>query len=368
MSDKRDYYEVLGVTRDADGATIKKAYRKLAVELHPDRNPGDAAAEEGFKEAASAYQTLSDPERRAMYDRFGHDGPRGGGPGGFSDVGDIFSAFGDIFGDMFGGRGGGRSTRGADVETRVKMTLAEAAVGVTKEIEVARRVACTTCAGSGAAPGSKPERCRTCRGAGQVMHSQGFLMIQTACPDCRGAGQVIKTPCPECRGGGLQRQVDKLQVSIPAGVDDGSTLRMTGRGETTSVGGRAGNLYVHIEIEPDPRFEREGVTLHAALPLTFVQAALGAELKVATLEGEQTVTIEPGTQPGDEIVIKRMGMPDVQGGRRGDLIVHCQVLVPRKLGKEQAESLRAFAATLGDSDGTDGKRAGGFFWGKKKGK
>jgi len=348
VSGKRDYYEVLSVSRDADGATIKKAYRRLAVELHPDRNPGDAVAEERFKEAAEAYQVLSDEQKRATYDRYGHDAPRGGG---FSDVSDIFSAFGDIFGDMFGG-GGRRQPRGADIETEVTLSLKEVAEGVTRDLKVHRRVSCETCNGTGAAKGSQPEVCGPCGGSGQVVHSQGFLMITRPCAQCQGQGTLIKKPCAECKGGGLIRETEKLQVQVPAGVDDGSTLRLTGRGESPPGGGASGNLYVHIRVEPDDRFERDGADLHTRLPLAFSQAALGASLKVETLDGEVDVEVKPGTQYGDRMTLRGQGLPHLRGrgGReRGNLVVHCQIQVPRDLNKDAEAHLRAFASSRDES-------------------
>jgi molecular chaperone DnaJ len=370
VSEKRDYYEVLGVGRDVDAAELKRAYRKLALELHPDRNPDDKTAEARFKEASEAYQVLSDPEKRGLYDRFGHEGPRGGGFGGFSNVGDIFSAFGDIFGDMFGGFAGfggggrGRVARGADIETHVDLTLAEVATGVSKEITVHRRTACKDCSGSGAAPGTSRERCQQCGGRGQVMHQQGFLMIQTTCPVCRGEGTMIRKPCQTCRGVGLTPAEESLQVSIPAGVEDGATLRLTGRGEAAPSGGQPGNLYVTLHVENDPRFERDGADLHTAAMLSFPQAALGASIKVPTIEGEVDLSVPAGTQPGDTIGLRGKGLPRLQGRGSGDLIVHFKVVVPKSLSGEQEQALRAYAAAGGDQVEPPNERAG--FWRKKK--
>lgn len=350
VSVKRDYYEVLGVSRDADGTIIKKAYRKLAVEFHPDRNPDNQQAEESFKEASEAYQVLSDGEKRVLYDKFGHDGPRSAGNAGFSDVSDVFSAFGDIFGDIFGGGGGRRRgpARGADLETEVHLTLLEAATGVEKEITVDRHARCGTCEGTGAAKGSSPERCGTCRGQGQVMHQQGFLMIQSTCPSCRGAGTMIKDPCKTCRGTGLETKSETLKVSVPAGVDDGSTLRLAGRGEEAPRGGQAGNLYVHIRVKADPRFERDGAHLHTRLEVSFPQATLGAMLVVPTLEGESEMEMPAGTQPGEVIVLRGHGLPHLRGGGKGDLAVHIKLTVPTKLNKDQEQHLRAFAEAGGE--------------------
>lgn len=372
MSEKRDFYEVLGVPRNVDAAELKKAYRKLALELHPDRNPGDNEAESRFKEASEAYQVLSDPEKRSMYDRFGHDGPRGAGGfgGGFSNVNDIFSAFGDVFGDLFGGGGfggfggGGRPSRGADVESQVELTLAEVASGAGKDVKVRRRAACNECSGTGAAPGTSRERCPQCRGRGQVVHSQGFLMISTTCPHCQGAGEVVAKPCPSCKGNGLRLVEENLQVNVPAGVEDGSTLRLMGRGEAVP-GGRPGNLYVHIRVAADPRFERDGADLHTVLPISFSQAALGASLKAPSLDGEVDVSVESGTQPGDTLVLRGRGLPRLQERGKGDLVIHVRLMVPKNLNAEQAEALRAFAALNGDKVEAQPEKTG-FFRRKKK--
>ena len=368
VSDKRDYYEILGVGRDADASELKRAYRKLALELHPDRNPDDARAEARFKEASEAYQVLSDAEKRALYDRFGHDGPRGGGFGsGFSNVGDIFSAFGDIFGDMFGGFGGGRSrgqARGADLETRVELSLAEVATGVTKEIQIRRRVACKDCGGSGAAAGSGRERCQQCGGHGQVMHQQGFLMIQTTCPICRGEGAIVRKPCATCRGSRLVASEESLQVNIPAGVEDGATLRVRGRGEGAPGEGQAGDLYVTLRVATDARFERDGADLHTVVALSFPQAALGATVKAASLDGEVEVNVAPGTQPGETVSFRGKGLPRLQSRGSGDLVVHLRLVVPKALTGEQEEALRAFAGAGGDQVEPPGERAG--FWRKKR--
>jgi molecular chaperone DnaJ len=353
VSERRDFYEVLGVERGADSGELKRAYRKLAMELHPDRNPGDKAAEEKFKEASEAYQILSDPEKRAYYDRFGHAGPGMGMGGGFHDVHDIFSAFGDIFGDLFGGGGFGGGgarrgpPRGSDIETRMTLTLAEAATGVRKKVEVRRRSPCGTCGGTGAAAGTQPERCQHCGGRGQVMHSQGFLMISTTCPVCRGEGQIVRTPCPKCEGSGIVADKDVLEVSVPAGVEDGSTLRLPGRGEAAPRGGHAGNLYVVLRVEPDPRFERDGADLHTEIRVSFPQLALGDRVAVPTLEGDAEVDIPPGTQPGEALALRGRGMPRVDGRGRGDVVAHLKLAVPTALSAEEEAHLRAYAAAGG---------------------
>jgi molecular chaperone DnaJ len=358
VSEKRDYYAVLGVPREADAGELKRAYRKLAVQYHPDRNPGNHTAEASFKEAAEAYEVLSDPEKRALYDRYGHEGLQRGGFGGFRDVSDVFSAFSDIFGDLFGG--GGRSAVGADIEAEVELTLAEAATGATKEIVFRRRAVCTECGGSGAETGTSAETCPQCRGRGQVVHQQGFLMITSTCQRCGGEGRVVRHPCKQCEGSGMVLVEDRLQVSIPAGVEDGSTLRIGGRGEVSPRGGRAGNLYVAIRIEADPRFERDGADLHTEVPISFAQAALGSEVKVPTLAGEQLLEIPAGTQPGETIVLRGKGLPHLRQRGQGDLVVHLRVVVPTELSAEQEERLRAYAEVAGEAPATPPKKKGLF--------
>ncbi|HXU06004.1 MAG TPA: molecular chaperone DnaJ [Polyangia bacterium] len=366
MSDRRDYYEVLGVERSVDAAELKRAYRKLAMELHPDRNPGDAVSESKFKEASEAYQVLSDPEKRARYDRFGHAGPSSGFGGGFHDVHDIFSAFGDIFGDIFGGRmgGGGRASRGSDIEVRVTMSLQEAFTGVTKDVKVLRRAPCGKCGGTGAAAGTKPETCQHCGGRGQVMHSQGFLMISTTCPVCRGEGRVVRKPCGNCDGTGLDHEEDTLQVSIPAGVEDGSTLRMVGRGEKAPQGGPPGNLYVILRVQGDDRFERDGADLHAEIAVSFPQLALGDTINVPTLDGEGKIDVPAGTQPGETLALRGRGMPRIDGRGRGDIVAHLKLVVPPSLSPDEEAHLRAYAAAGGQR--VSPERSGGFFKRKKK--
>jgi len=351
VSEKRDYYEVLGVARGADAGELKRAYRKLAMELHPDRNPGNHEAESKFKEASEAYQVLSDPEKRQLYDRFGHNMPGRTGGQGFGDVGDIFSAFGDIFGDIFGQRGGGRRGpgRGSDLETSIVLTLLEASTGVKKDVRVARRVACATCHGSGAAPGTEPEICQQCGGRGQVMHSQGFLMIQTTCPVCRGDGRVVRQACPTCEGNGYERQEETLQVTIPPGVEDGSTLRLSGRGEAGARGGPPGNLFVVLRVEEDERFERDGADLHTEVAVSFPQLALGARVVVPTLTEEVEVDVRAGSQPGDTVVLRGRGMPSLEGRGHGNVVAHLKLVVPKSLSAEEEQHLRAYAQAGGES-------------------
>jgi len=370
VSERRDYYDILGVQRTADAAELKRAYRKLAMELHPDRNPGDAVAEGKFKEASEAYQVLSDPDKRMRYDRFGHAGPSGGVGGGFHDVGDIFSAFSDIFGDLFGGRmggpgpGGRAGSRGADIEVRLALSLKEAFTGAAKEVKVLRRAPCATCGGTGAAVGTSPETCQHCGGRGQVMHSQGFLMISTTCPVCRGEGRVVRKPCGNCDGTGLDHQEETLQVNIPAGVEDGSTLRLVGRGEAAlNGGGRTGNLYVILRVQGDERFERDGADLHAEISVSFPQLALGDRITVPTLDGDGEVEVPPGTQPGETIALRGRGMPRIDGRGRGDIVAHLKLIVPSAMSAEEEAHLRSYAEAGGQRVSPE---RGGFFKKKKK--
>ena len=366
----RDLYEVLGVERGASPQDLKKAYRRLAQQFHPDKCGGDKDAEEKFKEAANAYQILSDDEQRALYDRYGFDGIRRGGGGGngagFSTVEDIFSAFGDLFGDFFGGRASGkRQPRGADLRVDLELTFAEAVWGCTKDVQVTRAVACATCTGSGAAPGSKPEICRTCQGKGQVVHAQGFFMVQTTCPHCRGQGKTIKERCEDCGGRGAKPETSTLSVTVPAGVDDGQTLRLAGKGEAVA-GGTTGHLYVVLHVQGDERFRRDGDDVLTEVPVSFVKAALGGEVEIHTLEdhcnGTTTIELKPGTQPGDHIVRRGAGVPHVGEHGRGDQIVAFRVEIPKKLSARQEELLRELAGEMNE-DGVREKRG---LFGRKK--
>ena len=362
----RDLYEVLGVEKGASQADLKKAYRKLAQEFHPDKNPGDKAAEEKFKECANAYQILSDDDQRAAYDRYGFDGLRGHGQGGPQNVEDIFSAFGDLFGDFFGGRGGGgrRQPRGADLRVDLELEFADAVWGVTKEVKVARDIPCATCTGSGAAVGTKPETCKTCQGKGQVVHSQGFFMVQSTCPHCRGAGKQIKETCPDCRGRGVVPETTTLSVTVPAGVDDGQTLRLAGKGET-APGGSTGHLYVVLHVQGDERFKRDGEDVVTEITVSFVKAALGGEVEIHTLEdkcaGTATIDLKAGTQPNDVTVRRGQGIPRVGQGGRGDQVIMWKVEIPKKLTTKQQDLLRELATDLGE----DVKEKRGLF-GRKK--
>ncbi|MCA9042003.1 MAG: molecular chaperone DnaJ [Planctomycetaceae bacterium] len=353
MSTKRDFYEVLCVSRDATPEQIKKAFKKLAIANHPDRNPGDDEAIERFKAASEAYEVLSDENKRSRYDRYGHAGLSGfgggsAGGGGFHDVNDIFDAFGDLFeGFGFGGgrRGGGgnRPRKGASLRTSIKVDLHEAASGCSRTLEIERNVQCTTCSGSGAKPGSSPEKCDYCGGHGKVVQSQGFFRVQTTCPACRGAGQVIHDKCSTCHGTGHTSQTDTLEVNVPAGIDDGMQLCLRGEGEAGQHGGPPGDLYVDVHLKPHKIFERRDKDLYCHVPITYTQAALGAELDVPTLSGPHNLTVPAGTQPNKQFRLKGLGMPDVHGRRTGDIVVEVQIEVPNKLTERQEELLRELA-------------------------
>lgn len=344
----RDYYEVLGVSKTAGEEEIKKAYRGLAMQHHPDRNPDNADAEAKFKEAAEAYDILRDPDKRARYDRFGHAGANGGG---FSSNEDIFSHFGDIFGDLFGfsmgARGGSsrnRPRRGSDLRYNLSVTFRQAAKGAGIPIRIPRNQSCADCSGSGAAPGSSPETCKRCGGAGQVRHNQGFFQLSVPCPDCRGAGSVIRTPCPRCKGRGVEEKVRELTVRIPAGVDTGNRLRLRDEGEPGENGGPAGDLYVVLQVDDDNEFSREGQNLLTSKNITFVQASLGDKVTVPTLDDDITVDIPKGTQSGEVFRIAGKGLPFPNHNTFGDLLVEIQVRTPKHLNAKQEELLREFAA------------------------
>jgi molecular chaperone DnaJ len=348
-----DYYELLGISRSATSEEIKKAYRQLALKYHPDRNPGNKEAEDLFKEISNAFQVLSDPEKRRLYDRFGPEGVSRSGFSGFSNVQDIFSSFGDLFGDIFGfggfgGFGRTRHARGADLEVDLVLTFLEAAEGCRKEVSVSRHTRCASCSGSGAAPGTSRSVCPTCRGKGQVVHSQGFFMISTSCPECRGEGSKISSPCEACQGSGLQQNEDKLTVNVPAGVEDGQSLRLVGKGEFSPEGGSAGNLYVNLHVEGDERLHREGPDLFYDVHLSFPLAALGGTVNVPVLHGEKEIHIKPGTQPGEVMVLRGLGVPRLDGPGRGDQVLRFQVEVPKKLTARAEELLRELSVELGE--------------------
>lgn len=344
MVDKRDYYEVLGVARNAAEREISEAYRKLALQYHPDRNPGDEDAVARFKEAAEAFEVLSSKENRARYDRFGHAGLAGAGVQQFRDVGDIFDAFGDIFGDLFGGRRRGpRVTKGSDIRCRVTLDLLEAAQGTSTVLQFDRHQRCDTCHGSGAKPGSQPEPCQYCGGVGRIVQSRGIIAVQTTCPACNGSGSVIRQPCSDCRGAGFVPKQVTRKVDIPPGVDDHNQVRLAGEGEPSPNGGPPGDVYVSIRVRPHPLFHREGQHLICQVPIGYSQAVLGATIEIPTLDGRQEVQVAPGTQPGEVMTLKGKGMPDPHHRGRGDLLVQFQVEVPKTLGGEHEELLRKLA-------------------------
>jgi len=350
---KRDYYEILGVSRTASDTEIKKAYRSLAVKFHPDKNPDDPHAEEKFKECAEAYAVLSDQQKRASYDRFGHAGGGAGGfDPGFSNIEDIFDLFG--FGDMFGGRGSRRSTvqRGSDLRYDLEITLEDAASGKDEKLRIPRLETCGTCEGSGAEAGSQPETCVSCGGRGQTQYQQGFFSVMRTCPNCSGKGKIVRNPCKECRGQGRVENEKSLEIKIPAGVETGSRLRVSGEGESGVNGGPSGDLFVVIHVAEHETFERQGANLYSAVPITFGQAALGAEIKVKTLDGEEDLKIPAGTQTGTVFRLKSHGMPALGGRGKGDLFVAATVVTPKSLTKEQRKILEKLA-DVEDTDFND---------------
>ena len=349
---KRDYYEILGVSKSAGDAEIKAAYRKLAIQHHPDKNAGDAASEEKFKEAAEAYSVLSDTNKRASYDRFGHSGANGQGFGGFEGQGytnieDIFDLFG--FGDMFGGAGGrsggkrSSAQRGADLRYDLEISLEDAAHGREEKLRIPRLEKCDECDGKGAEKGSEPENCITCSGSGQTRYQQGFFSVMRTCPNCGGKGQIIKNPCKKCGGAGRTEKERTLEIKIPAGVETGSRLRVNGEGEDGVNGGPTGDLYVVLHVAEHETFERQGANLYSAAPVTFAQAALGAEIKVKTLDGEEDLKIPAGTQTGTVFRLKSQGMPALGGRGKGDLFVAVTLITPKTLTKEQRKLLEQLA-------------------------
>lgn len=371
---QRDFYEILGVEKTADQDTIKKAYRKLAMQFHPDKNPDDKAAEDKFKEAASAYEVLSNTEKRAKYDRFGHAAFQGGmGGGGYSDVNDIFSNFGDIFEDFFGmGGGGGRGRqkrskteprRGADLRYVTEIKLEDVLKGLEKEIEFETEQNCKDCNGSGAAKGSSPITCTMCGGAGQVIRQQGFFTMASNCPQCDGEGQVVKDPCKTCKGPGRIPQKRKIRINVPAGVDTGTRLRISNEGEGGYRGGPNGDLYVEIAVKDHKVFQRDGDHIHALLKVPYVHFLIGGVMEVDTLDGTTQLKVPVGTEPGERLKIASEGLPSLRGSRRGDLYYTVEVGFPDKLAKDE-EALLKQIAEIRSKTGKDDPKSG--FFNRKK--
>ncbi len=350
-----DYYEILGVQKNADHTVIKKAYRVLAMQFHPDKNPGNKEAEDKFKKAAEAYDVLGNAEKRKLYDQYGHAAFKGnsGGPQ-FQDMEDIFSSFGDIFGEFFGG-GGGRRTKnrngprqGAHLRYLLEIELKDVVEGLERQIEFDANVACSTCHGSGAETGYSPETCETCNGMGQVIRAQGFFSVSTSCPTCGGAGKIIKKPCKKCKGTAREAKKRKIQVKIPPGVDTGTRLRVTGEGEGGFNGGPAGDLYVEVFVKPSEQFAREENDLIGEVKVSYVQAILGTTIMVDTFRGPEKVEVAAGTQPGDLVTLRGKGIPSLRGYGRGDMIFRVIVEIPKKLKAEEEKALKQIAESRGE--------------------
>ncbi|MEP1471997.1 MAG: molecular chaperone DnaJ [Halieaceae bacterium] len=368
---KRDYYEVLGVDKDADDKDIKKSYRRVAMKYHPDRNPDDPDAEEKFKEATEAYDVLMDGEKRQAYDQFGHAGVdpnMGGGAGGFGG-GNFSDIFGDVFGDIFGGGGGGRGPggpqRGSDLRYTLDISLEDAVKGTTVEIRVPTLAGCETCDGSGAKKGSTPTTCGTCGGVGQVRMQQGFFQVQQTCPTCRGRGKSISDPCTDCQGQGRVEKTKTLSVKVPPGVDTGDRIRLSGEGEAGPEGGPTGDLFVQMSVKQHPIFERDGKNLYCEVPITFVDAAVGGELEVPTLDGRVKLKIPAETQTGKLFRLRGKGVKPVRGGSVGDLLCRAVVETPVNLNKQQKEMLREFQDSLGEGGKSQSPRQTSWFEGVK---
>jgi molecular chaperone DnaJ len=366
---KRDYYEILGVGKDADEKDIKKAYRRVAMKYHPDRNPDDPEAESKFKEASEAYEVLSDESKRSAYDQFGHAGvdPQGMGAGGFSGA-NFSDIFGDVFGDIFGGGGGrgrGGPQRGSDLRYTLDISLEDAVKGTTVEIRVPSLALCENCDGSGAKPGSSPTTCGTCGGVGQVRMQQGLFQVQQTCPTCRGRGKSISDPCSACRGQGRVEKTKTLSVKVPPGVDTGDRIRLTGEGEAGPEGGPPGDLFVQMSIRQHPIFERDGRNLYCEVPITFVDAALGGDLDVPTLDGRVKLKIPAETQTGKLFRLRGKGVKPVRGGSVGDLLVRVEVETPVKLNKQQKSLLEEFRTSLGVGGKSHSPRQTSWFEGVK---
>ncbi|OLP45218.1 molecular chaperone DnaJ [Rhizobium oryziradicis] len=351
---KADYYETLGVSKTADEKELKSAFRKLAMKYHPDKNPGDAESEKKFKEINEAYETLKDSQKRAAYDRFGHaafeqGGMGGGGGGGFAGGGGFSDIFEDIFGEMMGGGRGGRQRstggreRGADLRYNMEISLEEAFTGKTAQIRVPTSITCDVCSGSGAKPGTKPTTCGTCQGSGRVRASQGFFSVERTCPTCHGRGQIISDPCVKCHGQGRTTEERQLSVSIPAGIEDGTRIRLQGEGEAGLRGGPSGDLYMFLSVKPHQFFQREGADLYCSVPISMTTAALGGTFDVTTLDGTKSrVSVPEGTQSGKQFRLKGKGMPVLRSAQMGDLYIQIQIETPQKLTKRQRELLQEF--------------------------
>ena len=377
MAEKRDYYEVLGVDRGADDATLKKAYRKLAKKYHPDMNPGDKEAEAKFKEATEAYGVLSDPDKRRQYDQFGHaafeNGGGGAGAGGFGGFdfggGDMGDIFGDIFGDLFGGGGSRRRAnngpmKGANLRAVVHITFEEAVFGCQKELEINLKDTCTTCHGTGAKPGTSPETCSKCNGTGQITYTQqtmfGSVRNVTTCPDCNGTGKIIRDKCTACHGTGYTSRRKRIQVNIPAGIDDGQSIRIREKGEPGVNGGPRGDLLVEVQVTRHPIFQRQDMNIFSTAPITFAQAALGGDVKISTVDGDVLYTVKPGTQTDTKIRLKGKGVPSLRNSNvRGDHYVTLVVQTPTKLNEKAKEALRAFDEACGNRPAAEEKAANG---------
>ncbi|MCD1127149.1 molecular chaperone DnaJ [Jinshanibacter sp. LJY008] len=369
---KKDYYEILGVGRDADEREIKKAYKRLAMKHHPDRNQGDKDSEEKFKEIKEAYEVLTDAQKKAAYDQYGHaafeQGGMGGGGfgGGFSGGGDFNDIFGDVFGDIFGGRRQ-RASRGSDLQYTMTLTLEEAVRGVTKEIRIPTLAECDVCYGSGAKVGTSSITCSTCHGAGQVQMRQGFFAVQQTCPTCHGRGKIIKDPCNKCHGQGRVEKTKTLSVKIPAGVDTGDRIRLSGEGEAGENGAPSGDLYVQVQVKQHPIFERDGNNLYCEVPINFAMAALGGEIEVPTLDGRVNLKVPAETQTGKLFRMRGKGVKSVRGGSQGDLLCRVVVETPVKLNDKQKQLLRELEESLGGEKGAkNSPRSKSFFDGVKK--
>lgn len=361
---KRDYYQILGVDRSSSGEEIKKAYRRLAVQFHPDKNPDNHEAEEKFKEASEAYEVLSSVDKRQIYDQFGHRGLEGSGFHGFSGVDDVFDSFGDIFEDFFGfsNRGGGRPSRarrGSDLRTDLEIDFMEACFGVEKQVQISKHAACTTCDGHGSKKGTEPKVCPQCRGHGTVRHVQGFFTISTTCPQCNGAGSFVADPCSDCRGSGKKKESKKINVKIPGGVDSGIRLMVSGEGEAGDRGGPAGDLYVFLHVKAHPFFKRDEENILCEIPVSMVSAALGESITVPTIQGDREVDLPKGTQSGETMVLRELGVPHLRTKRTGDQIIKWIVKTPTALSKAE-EDLLAQMRDLHSKAKPKGKKRGIF--------